>query len=68
LNAKPALAELSLSTGAIERKLLKNLLRKDYVFFPAFCQSTTKEEMIIVGIGILSNIGKFYLKKVKIKL
>lgn len=67
LNAKPALAELALSTGAIERKMLGNLLKKDYLFLPAYSQSITKEDIIVTGVGILSKAGEFYLKKVKIK-
>lgn len=67
VDAKPALAELSLSDGSIERKMLRSLLKKDYLFMPAFCQKTTEAEVIIVGSGILTKAGKFLLKKVKIK-
>lgn len=67
LDAKPALAELSLSTGQIERKKLPKLLSKDYLFLPTFCQPTTEEDIIIVGTGVLSKAGKFLLKKVTIK-
>ncbi len=67
LDAKPALAELSLSTGAIERKTLPKLLKKDYIFLPAFCQNISKEDVIIVGTGVFTKTGKFLLRKVKIK-
>ena len=67
LDYTPALAELALSSGVLKRKMLKKLLKKDYLFLPMFCQSTTKEEIIIIGTGILANVGKLYLKKVKIK-
>ncbi len=66
-DATPALAEFSLSTGAIKRKILSKLLPKDYVFLPRFCQPITEKEIIIIGTGIFTKAGKFLLNKVKIK-
>lgn len=67
LNAKPALAELALSTGAIKRKMLSTLLKKDFLFLPTYSQSITQEDIIVIGTRILSKAGEFSLKKVKIR-
>jgi len=61
------LAELSLADGTIKKRLLKNIIDKNFIFSPIYSQLIGKEDALFIGKGIKSKTGTFLLKTIKMR-
>lgn len=64
LTAQLATAELNLATGELNRRPVRNFIKKDYLFIPRYCKLIGKEEALLISSGILTNTDSYILRKV----